>query len=128
MKYLFLSVILSSLLVTIATPSPANAEGNTAPGRPFLQLLIMVKSLQNQVAEHAKENSDLQTAQDNETAVRTAGDNSLQSNVASPVSDSAIVSTVSGASGTEASGYGSSTLEGYHQVTSTNHETIPAIP
>ena len=128
MKYLFLSVILSSLFVTIATPSPAHAEGNAAPGRPFLQLLIMVRSLQNQVAEHEKDNSALQTAQDNQTVVQTAGDNSLQSNVASTESDSAIVSTVSGASGTAARGYSSSSLEGYHQVRSTNHETIPAIP
>ena len=121
MKYLLLSVIFSSLLVMIATSGPAAAEGNTPTGGPFLQLLIWVKSLQTQAAEHRKENSELQTAQDNKTVGNIAGDDNLRS-------DSETASTANGEAGIEASGYGPSVLAGHHQGTPTSYETVPALP
>jgi hypothetical protein len=122
MKYLFLSVICSSLLVTIATPSPAAAEGNTSPGRPFLQLLIWVKTLQQHAGEHEKANGALQTAQHNQTAGRIAGDDN-------PRSDGATASTAGGEGKNEASsGHGPGILAGHHPGTPTSYESIPALP
>jgi hypothetical protein len=107
MKYLFLSVIFASLLVTTAMPGPAAAEGNTSRGGPFLQLLIWVKSLQNHAGEHEKANSALQAAQHKQTAGRIAVDDS-------PRPEGTTASTADGEAQNEVSrGHGPGSLAGH---------------
>ena len=93
MKHLFAVIIMSLAAITIATPSFAGSKDNdkgkekygkdhnVPPGKPFDNLLVIVKALEKRIDELEKDNNALQTALDNETSARIAGDNNLQSEI-----------------------------------------------